>query len=135
MIGGVDLTFWLVWAVLFAGVVLLIYKFLPVRSVRQGFDGTGVGARRCSSGAEALACFSALCPLCGVSSTPWISHRGSWWRRESGDVYLWLDEKKGKWRRYRRASACPYCSASMAVHERRCRECGRGSNPSSTRTH
>ena len=128
-----DLTSWLlwfvVWAVLFTGVVYLLYRLLPVWSARRGSGRTAAGGRRCPSCGGEVSSSSALCPSCGVNSTPWIKHRGSWWRREPGDVYLWLDEKKGEWRRYRRMSACPYCGVSMAVHERKCRECGRESNP------
>lgn len=124
-----DLTFWLLWAVLFAGVILLIYKLVPAWSARRGSEGAAAGGRQCPSCGEEVPRSSASCPSCGTRSTPWIQHRGSWWRREPADVYLWLDEKKDEWRRYRRTSACPYCGVSMAVHERRCRECGNESNP------
>ena len=123
-----DLTFWVLWAVGFAGVMLLLYRFVPVSRARPRAEGEEVGTRECHACGEPFSRLSVVCPSCGASSTPWISHRGSWWRKE-GDVYLWLDEKKGEWRRYRRASACPYCNAPMPVHERMCPDCGRESNP------
>jgi hypothetical protein len=118
MIASVDLTSWLLWAVLwavlFAAVIFLIYKVLPVRSARGGSDAVEEGMQP---------------PPSGDGHAASIRHRGSWWRKEDGDVYLWLDEKRGRWLRYRRASACPYCGAAMPVHERRCGECRLESNP------
>lgn len=115
-----DLTFWLLWVVLFAAAMLLVYKLVPARRARQGSEGPE-GMRQCPSCRAELARSAAVCPSCGAHSTAWVWHRGNWWVRD-GDAYLWLDEKHGEWRRYRRASACPYCRATMAVHERRCED-------------
>jgi predicted amidophosphoribosyltransferase len=124
----VDLTFWILWSVGFAAGVLLLYRFVPVRGARRRAEGKQIETRECPACGQPMSPSSAVCDSCGGSSTPWIRHRGNWWCKQD-DVYLWLDEQTMEWRRYRRASTCPYCNGQMAVHERTCPACGRKSNP------
>jgi predicted amidophosphoribosyltransferase len=122
-----DAVFWLIWAAGFALVLFVIYKLLPVRGSRKRRARKPV-TRTCPSCGAAVAPDADACPDCGAASAPWVEHRGSWWSRE-GEHYVWLDERAGEWRRYRREAACPYCEARMAVDQRRCKACGRESNP------
>ena len=40
-----------------------------------------------------------VCPHCGTTSTPWISHAGVWWSKgpQSGE-WQWVDEEARIWR-------------------------------------
>jgi hypothetical protein len=58
-------------------------------------------ARACPHCSGAMGREESVCPHCGNTSAPLISHAGVWWAKGSSSEWQWYDENGRTWRYYK----------------------------------